>query len=120
MLAARRIRKIDMADAASADGERDARGDWRPDKPIAVPPFIAWPPPLLATVKSVFGVPGYLWPTNCLWLGLSLVTWFFLTPDLAAMRSFELCPAAGAQFRLGARVLRRTSPPPVRCQGVGR
>jgi sterol desaturase/sphingolipid hydroxylase (fatty acid hydroxylase superfamily) len=90
MLAERRIGKNCMADAASADGERDARGDWRPAGPIAVPPFIAWPPPPLATLKWVFGVPGYLWPTNCLWLAISLVTWFFLTPDLAAMRSFEL------------------------------
>ena len=40
-----------MADAASADGERDARGDWRPARPITLPPFIAWPPPPLVTCR---------------------------------------------------------------------
>src|SRR5689334_13895318 len=79
-----------MPVADAVGGERDAQGEWRPAKPITVPPFIAWPPPLLATLKWVFGVPGYLWPTNCLWLAISLVTWFFLTPDLAATQHFEL------------------------------
>jgi sterol desaturase/sphingolipid hydroxylase (fatty acid hydroxylase superfamily) len=73
---------------ASAQG-RNARGDWRPAQPIALPPTIAWPPRPMATLKWLFGFPGYLWPMNMLWLSITLISWFFLTPDLASMRSFE-------------------------------
>jgi sterol desaturase/sphingolipid hydroxylase (fatty acid hydroxylase superfamily) len=74
---------------AQADS-RNARGDWRPAKPIALPPTIAWPPRPMATLRWLFGFPGYLWPMNTLWLAVTLVSWFFLTPDLASMRSFEV------------------------------
>lgn len=73
---------------ASAGG-RNERGDWRPAEPIALPPTIAWPPRPGATLRWLFGFPGYLWPMNSLWLAVTLVTWFFLTPDLASMRNFE-------------------------------
>jgi sterol desaturase/sphingolipid hydroxylase (fatty acid hydroxylase superfamily) len=69
--------------------ERNARGDWRPAEPIALPPTIAWPPRPVATLRWLFGFPGYLWPMNALWLAISLVTWFFLTPAVESMRSFE-------------------------------
>jgi sterol desaturase/sphingolipid hydroxylase (fatty acid hydroxylase superfamily) len=78
-----------MVDVDAADEARDARGDWRPAEPIALPPTIAWPPRFGATLKWLFGFPGYLWPMNALWLAISLVTWFFLTPDLESMRTFE-------------------------------
>jgi sterol desaturase/sphingolipid hydroxylase (fatty acid hydroxylase superfamily) len=76
--------------AEAAYGRRDARGDWRPDEPIELPPTIAWPPRPLATLKWLFGFPGYLWPMNALWFAISLVTWFFLTPDLSSMQGFEV------------------------------
>jgi sterol desaturase/sphingolipid hydroxylase (fatty acid hydroxylase superfamily) len=68
---------------------RNARGEWRPEKPIALPPTIAWPPRPMATAKWLFGFPGYLWPMNTLWLALTLLSWYALTPDLAAMREIE-------------------------------
>ena len=71
------------------DARRDARGDWRPAEPIALPPTIAWPPRPLATLKWLFGFPGYLWPMNTLWLAISVVTWYFLTPGLDSMRTLE-------------------------------
>jgi sterol desaturase/sphingolipid hydroxylase (fatty acid hydroxylase superfamily) len=84
--------------AASADGnrmastwtgQRNAWGDWRPEAPITLPPIASWPPRPVATLKWLFGFPGYLWPMNSLWLAISLVTWFFLTPALESMRFFE-------------------------------
>lgn len=87
-----------MAEATPATGpdwgprgssKEGARGDWRPAEPIALPPTIAWPPRPRATLKWLFGFPGYLWPMNALWLAVSAVTWAWLTPELAAMRSFE-------------------------------
>ena len=34
--------------------------------------------------------PGFIWPENIFWFGLSLFTWVYLTPELAAMETFEL------------------------------
>jgi sterol desaturase/sphingolipid hydroxylase (fatty acid hydroxylase superfamily) len=70
-------------------GGRDARGEWRPAEPIALPPTIAWPPRPLATLRWLFGFPGYLWPMNALWLAVTLVTWTYLTPALESMKHVE-------------------------------
>ena len=51
-----------MTDIAA--NERNARGDWRPAKPIALAPINNWPPRPAALVKWLFGFPGYLWPQN--------------------------------------------------------
>jgi len=77
-----------MTDAASSD--TNVGGAWRPSGPIALAPINAWPPRPAATFKWLFGFPGYLWPQNAFWLGITLITWVFLTPPLAAMQSFEL------------------------------
>ena len=69
-----------------AIGQRDERGDWQPPGLVQMPAPYRWPPRPAALVKW-FG--GYLWPWNCIYLGIALVTWFFLTPELASMRSFE-------------------------------
>ena len=72
-----------MTDAAL--NERDDRGNWRPAEPIALAPINAWPPRPVAVVKWLFGFPGYIWPYHLFWLGVTLVTWAYLTPDLATM-----------------------------------
>ena len=77
-----------MSDAAL--GTRDKRGDWRPPYILEVPAPLAWPPRPLAVLKWLFAFPGYMWPWNALYLGIALVTWFFLTPALASMQTFEL------------------------------
>ena len=69
---------------------RNARGEWRPADPITLAPINAWPPRPAKTLKWFFGFPGYLWPHNAFWLGVTLITWFFLTPALSSMASFEL------------------------------
>ena len=70
-------------------GGQDGRRGWRPARPHEFPPLYAWPPRPAAMLKWLFGFPGYLWPVNGTFLVIALVTWFFLTPDLAGMRSFE-------------------------------
>ena len=69
---------------------RDERGDWGPTYLRELPAPMVWPPRLMGTLKWLFGWPGYLWPWNTLWLGMALGTWFFLTPALASMQTFEL------------------------------
>ena len=77
-----------MADTSL--GTRDERGNWGPDYLEQMPATMVWPPRPLGTLKWLFGWPGYLWPWNTWFLGIALVTWFFLTPALATMQTFEL------------------------------
>lgn len=79
-----------MSDATVTDTTGDAPAPWRPAGPIALAPINAWPPRPAETIKWLFGFPGYLWPYNAFLLGITLITWAFLTPPLAAMQSFEL------------------------------
>ncbi len=76
--------------AAGLSGQRNARGEWRPQAPITLPPIACWPPRPLALLKWMFGFPGFLWPMNSLFLAMTLLTWLFLTPALASMQTFEL------------------------------
>lgn len=78
------------APASPHYGARDARGDWRPPNPVALPPIHARPFNAGAFLKWLFGFPGFLWPLNAFWLGVSLVTWFYLTPSLGTMATLEL------------------------------
>ena len=69
---------------------RDVNGEWRPVEPIQPAPINAWPPQPAKTLKWLFGWPGFIWPENIMWLGISVLTWLYLTPELAAMKTFEL------------------------------
>jgi sterol desaturase/sphingolipid hydroxylase (fatty acid hydroxylase superfamily) len=77
-----------MADAAT--GERNKAGEWRPAQPIKLAPVNDWPPQPAKLAKWAFGFPGFLWPYNAFWLAVTLITWMWLTPDLAAMQTVEL------------------------------
>ena len=77
-----------MTDTAFDD--RNARGEWRPANAITLAPINTWPPRPAATLKWLFGFPGYIWPYNAFWLGFAALTWAFLTPDLASMATLEL------------------------------
>ena len=65
------------------------RAEWRPSARVALPPIYTWPLKSSAVARWLFGVPGYLWPMNALTFALTLLTWHVLTPELAAMKSFE-------------------------------
>ncbi|MBM84862.1 MAG: desaturase [Rhodospirillaceae bacterium] len=77
-----------MSDATL--GERNARGEWRPEAPIALAPINHWPPHPSAILRWCFGNPGYIWPYNALWLAIAVATWAWLTPELAIMKTLEL------------------------------
>jgi len=70
--------------------ERDARGFWRPNALIKLPPIYKWPPQPIVVSKWLVGFPGYLWPLNAIVLLISVFTWMFLTPDIAQMKTIEL------------------------------
>ncbi|MEM7406448.1 MAG: sterol desaturase family protein [Pseudomonadota bacterium] len=76
--------------SATSAHVRDKRGEWSPEQPVALAPINHWPLQPRALMKWFVGFPGYLWPYNGLWFAITIVTWFFLTPPLAAMQTLEV------------------------------
>lgn len=62
-------------------GTRNKRGDWRPDEALKYPPIFTWPLQPLGFLKWMFGFPGYLWPWNTLYLGVTVLVWYLLLPS---------------------------------------
>jgi len=74
--------------AGTSETARDTRGDWKPSGVVKPPPLYAWPIQPLATLKWVFGYPGYLFPWTVFYAALSVLTWLYLTPSMASLRTF--------------------------------
>jgi sterol desaturase/sphingolipid hydroxylase (fatty acid hydroxylase superfamily) len=70
-------------------GRATERGDAPPAVPIPTPPLFVWPPQPVALAKFLFGVPGYFMPMNIMYMGLAILSWFWLTPSLASMATFQ-------------------------------
>jgi sterol desaturase/sphingolipid hydroxylase (fatty acid hydroxylase superfamily) len=72
------------------DGSKSEENtEWAPAF-ISTPPLFIWPPRPLLLFKYIFGYPGYFLPRNICYMMLALVTWFFLTPNLESMRTFNI------------------------------
>ena len=69
-------------------GKRNKRGDWQPAKPIAYAPLLNWPVRPLAILKCLFGYPGFFLPWGVVYMAVPVLTWEYLTPPMAGMRSF--------------------------------
>ena len=74
----------------NAPSVRDKSGEWRPTGPIVPAPINDWPPAPVKVFKWLFSWPGFIWPENIFWFSISLFTWFYLTPELATMKTFDL------------------------------
>jgi sterol desaturase/sphingolipid hydroxylase (fatty acid hydroxylase superfamily) len=69
--------------------KRERVKGYRPPEPTHTPPLFRWPWSPVAFSKWVFGFPGYLWPWNAAYVLIALATWFWLTPDMARLKTFE-------------------------------
>ena len=71
-----------------ADGmPRDERGFWKPDKDIGAPnPVFSWPPKPLEVAKWL---KEYLWPFTLIYMIVGILTWLYLTPEMARMTEFR-------------------------------
>ena len=67
---------------------RNSKGEWQP-RPVEVAPIYKWPPNLVEIIKYFFGIPGFLFPWNILFISISIFTWFFLTPNFDNLKNFE-------------------------------
>lgn len=63
--------------------------DAPPVTPIRPAPLFVWPPQPVAMTKFFLGIPGYFLPMNAMYMGLAILTWFFLTPSMARMAHLD-------------------------------
>lgn len=68
---------------------RDARGEWRPARGVALAPLLSWPWRPGTVLRWLFAYPGYLWPGNALLLAISAASWFLTQPALERCRTFQ-------------------------------
>jgi sterol desaturase/sphingolipid hydroxylase (fatty acid hydroxylase superfamily) len=66
--------------------EVDTAGCYKPELPIQFVPLFTWPPKPAALVRFFFGFPGFLLPWFAIFLGVSIVFWTWLTPDMEQAR----------------------------------
>ncbi|MBT3274782.1 MAG: sterol desaturase family protein [Spirochaetales bacterium] len=71
------------------DGQRDSRGEWKPEEPPKPGPIFKWPPDPKGVFKFFFAAEGYFRPWNLLYLILAVVSTFFLTPSMERMVTFS-------------------------------
>jgi len=75
--------------SATVDRIASGQSDAPPATPIRPAPVFVWPPRPIALFRFLFGLPGYFLPLNILYMGLAILTWFALTPDLARMANLQ-------------------------------
>ena len=71
-------------------GTRDKKGNWKPNGKIPVNPPGVFPFNPLKFFKDFIGWPGYFFPYQMLFMGITILTYFFLTPPLEQMKNLEL------------------------------
>jgi hypothetical protein len=74
---------------SEVSGTRNARGDWQPAERVGALPIWTWPPQPLEALKWVVGNPGYLFPWYAVYFVIAVVTWAYLTPEMARMVEFR-------------------------------
>ena len=69
-------------------GVRNTRQEWRPLASIQYAPIFSGPTDFKKNFKWIFGLPGFLWPWNMIYLSITLISWNFLQPPMSACKSF--------------------------------
>ena len=68
-------------------GYTDSRGEWRPDNPIVFAPLFIWPPKIM---KFFVWLVNYIFTWNLFYLGVVLLSYYFLQPPLEEMKTFRI------------------------------
>jgi len=69
---------------------RDRRGEWRSGRPANLEPLLDFPTSPKRIVKWLFGVPGFFLPWFALYMLLITISFWYFTPALTRMASFEI------------------------------
>lgn len=70
--------------------ERDAKGQWQPRILPNNAPLYKWPPKPASIINWLFEHLRSLFPWKAFIMLIPICTWFFLTPDLIVMKTFEI------------------------------
>jgi sterol desaturase/sphingolipid hydroxylase (fatty acid hydroxylase superfamily) len=76
--------------AKEATELRDSRGEWKPEELPKPGPLFRWPLNILKILKFLFLPGGYLLGWNGIFLGVGVISWLFLTPEMDRMATFTL------------------------------
>lgn len=88
-----------MNPSAAQPSARNDRGEWAPPNSVKPTPLFMWPPQPLKVLKWIFSYPGFLWPWNGIYLGITVFIWQFLQPPLARCATFHVGWVAFLYFR---------------------
>lgn len=79
-----------IADSANVTPDDPRRPwNWHPELPLQHPPFLAWPLRPLQLLWWILGR-GFFWSQHSLHIGMAVFAWYFLTPSLERMATFEI------------------------------
>jgi len=65
------------------------RGGWQPQEKLEYSPIFIWPPSPTKFLKWLLKFPGYIWPWNIFYIGIAVLSYFFL-PNINKCASFSL------------------------------
>ena len=67
-------------------GNRNKRGDWAPKDRLELAPYFQFPPQPAKYLKWLI---GYLFPWNLMFMALTALFWFYLTPSMETMKTLS-------------------------------
>lgn len=80
-------------------GNRDSRGQWKPDVLPEAAPVFQWPPRFGKIFKYYFGLQGFMWPLNLFMVGLSFVAYYLTMPTVEQASAFAFAWIATIYLR---------------------
>ena len=78
-----------MHESGHASGTKTPVWGWHPALPIPNVPVFVWPPRPWSLLKFYLGS-GFLWSQNIIFVGLAIISWYFLTPAIERCVEFKL------------------------------
>jgi ferredoxin-NADP reductase/sterol desaturase/sphingolipid hydroxylase (fatty acid hydroxylase superfamily) len=85
----------DLTSASAIGGFTDSRGEWRPGTPVSYAPIFV-SPGLKSFMVWLF---NYLFKWNLIYLGIVILSYYFLQPPLDEMKTFKISWVATLFFR---------------------
>ncbi len=80
----------DTTNANEQWGDRDKQGEWKPESSPSLSPLFSGPFRLRRILTYLFGFEGFLWPFNAIYAGVAILAWYFLTPPMEVMETFQV------------------------------
>ena len=85
------MEKVNLVHDDSKVGTRNKRGDWSPNAKAPITPLFWFPFKPLKFIKNLFAWNGFFLNFyHLLWGGMAVFCWFFLTPSVETLKTFQL------------------------------